>query len=48
MTIIAVAGMVIVLVVVIILMAEVVIVLVVAVTGHLFRRESGRDNASVY
>ena len=46
--IIVVAGMVIVLVVVIILIAEVVIVLVVAVTGHLFRRDSGRDNASVY
>ena len=29
-------------------MAEVVIVLVVAVTGHLFRRDSGGDNASVY
>ena len=46
--IIVVAGMVIVLVVVITLIAEVVIVLVVAVTGHLFRRDSGRDNASVY
>ena len=39
------ASMVIVLVVMIILMARMVIVLV---TGHLFRRELGRDNASVY